>query len=138
MSLATAGARNRSKPPARQFPRWVKFSAAVILLAAAAALFTVRYLEVYRLNREAAELAALKRALQEQNAVLREEIKLLHTPAYVEKIAREQLGLVKPGEVAVLIVRPPAPTPPVRPAPASRRGSALDRLVDALRRALPR
>jgi cell division protein FtsL len=136
MSLATAGARNRSKPPARQFPRWVKVSAAVIVLAAAAALFTVRYLEVYRLNREAARLAAIKRSLQEQNAVLREEIKLLHTPAYVEKIAREQLGLVRPGEIAVLIVRPPAPPPPARPDPAPRHRAGPAGILDALRRML--
>jgi cell division protein FtsL len=132
MSLATAGARNRSKPPVRQFPRWVKFTAAVIVVAAAAALFTVRYLEVYRVNREATRLATIKRSLQEQNAVLREEIKLLHTPGYVEKIAREQLGLVKPGEVAVLIVRPPAPAP-VRTVRAPQRRSGLSGIFDALR-----
>jgi cell division protein FtsB len=137
MSLATAGARNRSKSPVRQFPRWVKFSAAIILLAAAATLFTVRYLEVYRLNREAALLAAMKVSLREQNAVLREEIKLLHTPAYVEKVAREQLGLVKPGEIAVLIVRPPARTP-TRPAKPPARGSRLSGILDALRRVLAR
>lgn len=140
MTLATAGAGTRSRPPARQVPRWAKIIAAVVLLAAAAALFTSRSLEVYRLNREAAQLAALKRALQEQNAVLREEIRLLHTPAYVEKIAREQLGLVRPGEVAVLIIRPPAPAPPP-PRQAPPRGGRLGggRLTDliaALRRAL--
>jgi cell division protein FtsL len=135
MGLAAAGARNRSKSSVRQFPRWIKFTAAVILFSAAAALFTVRALEVYRLNRQAVQLAALKRSLQEQNAVLREEIKLLHTPEYVEKIAREQLGLVKPGEVAVLIVRPPAPAP-ARPARAPQRRSGLFAVFDALRRVL--
>jgi len=44
---------------------------------------------------------------------LREEIRLLHTPAYIERQAREQLGLVRPGEIAVILVRPtPAPAPP--------------------------
>lgn len=118
MTLATVGARNRSRPLARQVPRWVKILAALIVLAAVFPLFTIRYLDVYRLNREAARLEVLKRSLRQQNAVLREEIKLLHTPAYVEKLAREQLGLVKPDEIAVLIVRPPAPQPaPARPAP---------------------
>jgi cell division protein FtsL len=135
MGLAAAGARKRSNPSVRQFPRWIKFTAAVVLFSAAAALFTVRALEVYRLNRQAVQLAALKRSLQEQNAVLREEIKLLHTPEYVEKIAREQLGLVKPDEVAVLIVRPPAPTP-ARPARTPQRRSGLSGVFDALRRVL--
>ena len=133
MGLAAAGARNRSRASRRQFPRWLTFTAAILLFSAATTLFTVRYLEVYRLNREALQLAALKRVLQEQNAVLREEIKLLHTPAYVEKIAREQLGLVKPGEIAVLIVRPPAPAPARSVRPPQRR-SGLSGIVDAFRR----
>jgi len=66
---------------------------------------------VYRLRREAARLEQVRQDLIEQGALLREEIKLLHTPGYIERIAREQLGLVKPGEVALLIIRPKPPTP---------------------------
>ena len=137
MTLATVGARNRSKSPPRRIPRWAKILAATLVVAAVLPLFAVRYLEVYRLNREAVRLAVLKRSLQEQNAVLREEMKLLHTPGYVEKIAREQLGLVRPGEIALLIVRPPAP-----PAPPPRlkqdRRSFLDRVMAVVERLLGR
>lgn len=73
--------------------------------------FGTSTLELYRLEREAAELTHTKQQLQEQRAVLREEINALHTPAYIERLAREQLGLVKPGEIAVFIVHPPAPPP---------------------------
>lgn len=137
MSLATLGARSRSKSFTRRIPRWVKILTAAIVLAAVLALFAVRYLDVYRLNREAARLAVLKRSLQEQNAILREEMKLLHTPGYVEKMAREQLGLVKPGEIALLIIRPPAPPP----APArlqQDRVSFVGRMVRAVKRMLSR
>lgn len=137
MGLATVGARNRSRSPARHIPRWVKIIVAVVVLAAVLVLFSIKYLEVYRLTREAVRLADLRRSLQEQNAVLREEMKLLHTPAYVEKIAREQLGLVKPGEIAFLIIRPPAP-PPSPPVLQQDRGSVLDRIVRAVQRMLPR
>lgn len=67
--------------------------------------------EVYRLEREAAELSRTKQQLQEHSASLHEEIKALYTSSYIEKLAREQLGLVKPGEIAVLIVHPPTPAP---------------------------
>lgn len=40
----------------------------------------------------------LEQAIQ-VNAALKEERDKLNTPAYIEKIAREELGLVKPGEV---------------------------------------
>jgi cell division protein FtsL len=136
MSLAL-GAGNRTKSPARTLPRWLKVLVAAIVLAAVLVVFAIRYLEVYRLDREAARLAELKRSLQEQNAVLREEMKLLHTPEYVEKVAREQLGLVRPGEIAVLIVRPPAP-PSSPPVLKQDRRSRLDRILDTLDRILPR
>lgn len=135
MSLATLAARNRSKPPSRRIPRWVKILVTAIVLAAVLMLFAIRYLEVYRLDREAVRLAGLKRSLQEQNAILREEMKLLHTPGYIEKVAREQLGLVRPDEIAVLIVRPPAP-PPVPPSLKQARVSPIDRLIRAVKRRL--
>lgn len=37
--------------------------------------------------------------LQQTNAALNEERKALHDPKYIEKVAREELGLVKPGEI---------------------------------------
>src|SRR6267143_1430619 len=74
------------------------------------------------------------------STLLQAEILALHTPEYVEKLAREQLGLVKPGEIAFLIVQPPADTPPGRPLPqdtrerpAPARGDWLSGLRDAVR-----
>lgn len=111
MSLATMRARSRSRP-ARRVPRGLIVLSSLLVVAAGGYVFGANFLELYALNREAARLGTLKRNLQEQNAVLREEMKLLQTPGYIEKLAREQLGLVRPGEVAILIVRPPAPPPP--------------------------
>jgi cell division protein FtsB len=136
MGLASLGAGKHSKSVARHLPRWVKVLLAVIVLAAILILLGLRSLDVYRLDREAARLATLKRSLQQQNAVLREEKKLLHTPGYVEKIAREQLGLVKPGEIAILIVTPPAQPKPAPPTLQRDESSLMARLVRAVKRRL--
>ncbi len=46
--------------------------------------------------------------LQQSNASLRKEIfRLKHDPARLEELAREQLGLVRPGETVYQLVQPP-------------------------------
>lgn len=42
--------------------------------------------------------------LQSENQKLNERLARLQDPEYVEKLAREELGLVKPGEVAYVVV----------------------------------
>lgn len=136
MSLATVGASRRSRQPARRIPRWLTVFAAIALLIGVTTLFATRYLEVYRLNREALRLVEVKRSLQQQNAILREEMKLLNTNSYVEKIAREQLGLVKPGEIAILIVTPPAQPKAAAPTLTQDKVSFVARMIRAVKRAL--
>lgn len=112
MGLGTAiRIRGRTRFSRRRFPRLVLALTLTGVLILVLSAFGASMLQVYRLEREAARLARMKQSLHEQNAVLREEIRLLYTPVYIERIAREQLGLVKPGEIAVLIVRPPADRP---------------------------
>jgi len=80
------------------------------VLVLLAVTFGGAYWDTYQVRREAGRLARERDDLRKQNAQLREEIRLLNTPDYIERIAREQLGLVKPGEVAVILVAPsPAP-----------------------------
>jgi cell division protein FtsB len=45
-------------------------------------------------------------AMQEQNRALSEDIEMLDTDAEIERLAREQFGLVRPGEVAYVVVTP--------------------------------
>jgi len=94
-----------------RIPRWFITSLILVLLVAVTYAFGSSFLQVYRLRLEAARLEQVRQDLIEQGAQLREEIKSLHTPGYVERIAREQLGLVKPGEIALLIIRPTPPSP---------------------------
>lgn len=55
--------------------------------------------ELYTIQRETASLQERIAELEQANKALLDEKSRLSSPAYVEKIAREQLGLVKPGEV---------------------------------------
>jgi cell division protein FtsB len=55
------------------------------------------------------ELERRTAELEAQNAELREEISRLHDPAELERLARECLGMVAPGEVAFVTPgEPPA------------------------------
>jgi cell division protein FtsL len=145
--LRTARGTARRPPPARPrrlprrttrrgFPRWIWTLGVAVLLVVCAVAFTTTFLELFRLQREADRLLRMRQSLQQETATLREEIRLLYTPEYIEKIAREQLGLVKPGEISLLIVQPPAP-----PTPQARRPeqpSWLSQVVRSLTRWLTR
>ncbi|EGW40009.1 septum formation initiator family protein [Desulfosporosinus sp. OT] len=48
-----------------------------------------------------ANLNQEKVTLLQQEKLLHEEITQLNTPSYIEKLAREQLGLVKHGEILI-------------------------------------
>ncbi|MFN2590455.1 MAG: septum formation initiator family protein [Actinomycetota bacterium] len=49
------------------------------------------------------EIHAQTQLLERRNAALREEVRRLHDPAYVEKLARCD-GMVRPGEISFVIV----------------------------------
>jgi cell division protein FtsB len=64
----------------------------------------------YREERQKAKLEAEYTALKERNARLSKAVARLRTPEGVEDVARENLGLVKQGEHAVVVVDPNADT----------------------------
>lgn len=63
-----------------------------------------RALEVQTLNQEAAQVRAEIEALKDENAELRKQIEYARSDAFVEKVAREELNLVKPGDKAVVVL----------------------------------
>ncbi|HKX19145.1 MAG TPA: septum formation initiator family protein [bacterium] len=92
---------------------------AAVALALAFTTLTNQYAKTYTLAREKARLEQRRRDLLTDNARLRDEIQRLQTDdRYVEQIARQQLGLVRPGEVELLVipyegmVSAPAAAPP--------------------------
>ncbi|MDP8958849.1 MAG: septum formation initiator family protein [Actinomycetota bacterium] len=83
--------------------------AALLLVALAAVLTYVFPFRRIMTQQRAVELAEHKLAvLREENARLEDRAAALRTPAEVERIAREEFGLVRPGEVAYVVVSPPA------------------------------
>lgn len=78
--------------------RWFRL---LILLAVAYFVFLAvgQQFELYTIHRETFSLKDRIEELEHSNKSLSEEKTRLSSPSYVEKIAREQLGLVKPGEV---------------------------------------
>jgi len=63
-----------------------------------------QYQKIDALKQRGAELQNRKAELQANNQVLQEKINWLGTEAAVERMAREELGLIKPGEQVLMKV----------------------------------
>jgi cell division protein FtsB len=77
---------------------------AVPLLLYALVATGQKALENFNLNQEADGLRADIVSLREQNLQLQQDIEQARTDASIEALAREKLGLVKPGDHAVVLV----------------------------------
>lgn len=62
------------------------------------------FVEHHRLSQEIAKLTNEIQALELRNAQIREEIERHRSEEYIERVAREKLGLVKPGETRFIIL----------------------------------
>lgn len=54
---------------------------------------------ISELNRQTSEAQQRLEQAQQENQALTEEKQKLHQPEYIEKVAREELGMTMPGEV---------------------------------------
>ena len=89
----------------RRVPRRLLTIGVAAVLAVLIAAMSSQYAKTYTLAREKARLEQRRRDLIADNARLRDEIERLQTDdRYIEQIAREQLGLVRPGEIELLVV----------------------------------
>ena len=66
--------------------------------------FYSKSLESYRINLRAEQVRREVSALEEQNRVLRDKVAYLGTDGYVETAARDKLGLVRPGDRALVVL----------------------------------
>lgn len=86
--------------------RWAQVVAFLLLLglltAMAAGPVTRLFDQRERMSATAAELEELERT----NRILADKIERLKDPDYIEQKAREQAGLVRPGEVSVVVMPP--------------------------------
>lgn len=58
--------------------------------------------QIYHLRRELAAAQQRRQSLLEERQALERELRRLADPAYLERVAREELGLVRPGEVLIV------------------------------------
>ena len=103
MSVATPAARGSGKAAARS--RLTPRAAVLAVILTALLFYLVVPLRTYVDQRN--RLSQLERqttVLREQNHKLLGQISQLNDPAYLERIARECLGMVKPGEIGFVVV----------------------------------
>jgi cell division protein FtsL len=91
-------------PPGRRTV-WLAVLLIVALAITLAGIFPFR--QMIAQHRQVATAEAQLIALSAENARLEDEITALSTPAEIERIAREQLGLVRPGETSYIVEAPP-------------------------------
>lgn len=97
------------RPPVRR--RWrvtPRFWLILMLLFGAymAYAYITGFIEIARLERAIAAVEEEIERVTLENEALRRELARLQSPEYIEKVAREELGLVMPGETAVIIAEP--------------------------------
>ena len=91
----------------------VSTRAAVLLILVLTVLtFAIAPLRALLVERDQLDrLEQQAQELQRQNAVLQDRILQLQDPAYLERLARECLGMVDPGETAFVTVPEEGPPP---------------------------
>lgn len=83
--------------------------ATLLFLVMGAAFLTqlVPYRQILDSSRQVSSARAQLAALEEDNELLAADIAALETDEEVEKLAREKLGYVRPGEIAYVVLDPP-------------------------------
>lgn len=110
----------------------------LLIFLMGAAFFTqvVPYGQIVDSRRQVADARQQLADLRAENAVLEADVEALQTPGEIEKLAREKLGYVRPGETAFVVLDPPGTEdqgvePEPSPAPAEDK-TWVDQLWDFL------
>lgn len=107
------------------FPRWLLALAVVAFIPLAADL-NARMVTIQQMRQEEYRLTQRIAAESTRRAGLEATRAYVQSDAYVENWARMEARMARPGEVAVIPVMLPTPTPMATPAPASAAPSLLD------------
>lgn len=92
----------------------------VLILLTGAVFLTqvVPYRQIIDSQRQVAEARAQLAALETENTELAADVEALHTDSEIERLAREKLGYVRPGETAYVVLDPPGAADDSEPVPA--------------------
>jgi len=80
---------------------WIVIVSVILLTS----LYTIRFVTVNRLQQQVADLSANEQRALDEQAALRAQLAKSNDPQAIEDVAREKLGLVKPGEQLIIFVR---------------------------------
>lgn len=68
--------------------------------------FGEQMIELYNVRNEVEKIQGQMEDLQKKNLEMKKKVEFLESDAYVERMAREKLSLVKPGEKIILEAKP--------------------------------
>lgn len=102
---AGAGRPAGRKRAANHRPRW-RLLLFYGLLGYLVVVLGLQQVNLIRLQRQATAVAAEMRAARRQNQALRDQFRMQNSDAYVEKVAREELGLTRQGEILLVPLVP--------------------------------
>lgn len=109
-SVAGSGSRAKGRSGVRVTPRAAVLLVVVMLLGLALVYPARLYIDQ---RGKVAELQRQTQELSDQKVLLSRQIDQLGDPAYLERLARECLGMVRPGETAFVVVPKGADPEPV-------------------------
>lgn len=78
----------------------------LVLLFYLAITFTLQFHRLAALHQEIRQVQKQVTELQSKNSELREQLKRVQSDSYIEQMAREKLGLIKPGEARIVPLEP--------------------------------
>lgn len=78
----------------------------VVLLCYLILSFFSQFHRLDAMQQDLKQLQAQLADLQKKNAELKQQLKTVQSDEYIEQVARERLGLVKPGEARIVPVKP--------------------------------
>ena len=96
----------------RVTPRFFVFVLCIVCLWVAGG-FARRYINLVLLQNKIIRVEREIAAIEHRNEAIKEQIEYMQSDSYVEKIAREKLGLIKPGETLYIPVRNAGPDDPL-------------------------
>jgi len=94
--------------------------------------YTQKEMEYAQKEAQLKKLETEMTAIENENKQLRKEIAHLNTKEGVEEIAREKLGLIKPQEIAFVVISSPTPSTKTIPESSEARSAENQRLKEEI------
>ncbi len=94
--------------------------------------YTQKQLEYEKKEAQLQKIEAEITAVENENKQLRREIAHLNTKEGVEEIAREKLGLIKPQEIAFVVISSPTPSSTSLPESSEARSAKNQKLKEEI------